>query len=310
MVDSSLTGINEVFLASAAGSILWATLGASLIALFMGLLFAARVTGPCATPNTAARRVAAGDLSAFVAIRGKDEIAELSAFFNAMTKELRRLEEAENRIIADAAHELRTPVTLIQGSVEAMIDGVYPLDIATLESMHEETVRLSRLIDALGELETIESGELELDLRPVDPLDIARKAVSLFASQAGAKRIELSVEDGAASGHGLVADHLRLGEVVYNLISNAIKYSPSGSQVRVSVGEERGFVRFAVEDSGPGIPAPERERIFERFYRLDRSRSQDWAAAASGWQSPPRSRRRTAAASRSATRSSAARASS
>ncbi len=122
-----------------------------------------------------------------------------------MTKELRRLEEAKKRIIADAAHELRTPVTLIQGSVEAMIDGVYPLDIATLESMHEETVTTVELIDALRELETIESGELELDLRPVDPLDIARKAVSLFASQAGAKRIELSVEDGAASGHGLVA---------------------------------------------------------------------------------------------------------
>ena len=121
-------------------------------------------------------------------------------------------------------------MTLIQGSVEAMIDGVYPLDISTLESMHEETVRLSRLIDALRELESIESGELELDLKPVYPFEIARKAVSLFAAQAAAKQIELSTEDGSPSGNGLVADQLRLGEVVYNLISNAIKYSPPGSR--------------------------------------------------------------------------------
>jgi len=153
MVDSSLTGINERFLSSVSASIIWATVGASMIALLLGLLFAGRVTGPLARLNAAARRVAAGDLSTFVAIRSDDEIAELSVSFNSMTEELRRLEEAKKRIIADAAHELRTPVTLIQGTVEAMIDGVYPLDIATLRSVHEETIRLSRLIDALRELE-------------------------------------------------------------------------------------------------------------------------------------------------------------
>ena len=214
-------------------------------------------------------------------IRSKDEIAELSVSFNTMTEALRRLEEAKKRIIADAAHELRTPVTLLQGTVEAMIDGVYPLDTATLRSMHEETIRLSGLIDSLRELETIESGELELDLKEVDVLEIARKAVSLFAAQASAKSIELSVESGESGTPGLVADYLRLGEVVYNLISNAIKYSPEGSRVRVSVstdeveGADPAFVCIAVEDSGPGIPEEERERIFERFYRIDRSRAQD-----------------------------------
>jgi signal transduction histidine kinase len=284
MVDTPLTGINERFLASVSPSILWATIGSSLLALVMGLLFAGRVTRPLAALNGAARRVASGDLSALVEARSNDEIAELSLSFNAMTKELRRLEEAKKRIIADAAHELRTPVTLIQGTVEAMIDGVYPLEISTLRSMHEETTRLSKLIDSLRELETIESGELELKLEDVDPFEIARKAVSLFTAQATAKGIELSVVCGEEPRPTLVADYLRLGEVVHNLISNAIKYGPEGSRVRVSVGSdraginsrgERGLVRIAVDDSGPGIPKEERERIFERFYRIDRSRSQD-----------------------------------
>ena len=275
MVDSSLSGVDERFLDSVSASILWATLGASLIALLMGLLFTRRVTLPLASLNAAARRVASGDLSTPVEIRSNDELAELSVSFNTMTEELRRLEEAKKRIIADAAHELRTPVTLLQGTVEAMIDGVYPLDPATLRSMHEETIRLSRLIDSLRELETIESGELELDLKEVDVLEIARKAVSFFTAQASAKGIELSIAEGGSGNPRLVADGLRLGEVVYNLISNAIKYSPQGSEVRVSVRADSAFVCIAVEDSGPGIPENERERIFERFYRIDRSRAQD-----------------------------------
>jgi signal transduction histidine kinase len=156
-----------------------------------------------------------------------------------------------------------------------MIDGVYPLDTATLRSMHEETIRLSRLIDSLRELETIESGELELDLKEVDVLEIARTAVSLFSAQASAKGIELRVVEDDSGNPRLVADSLRLGEVVYNLISNAIKYSPAGSRVRVSVRADSAFICIAVEDSGPGIPEDERERIFERFYRIDRSRAQD-----------------------------------
>jgi signal transduction histidine kinase len=275
MVDSSLTGINERFLASVSASILWATLGAGLIAVLLGLAFASRVTGPLASLNAAARRVSRGDLSTAVAIQGNDEIAELSASFNAMTRELQRLEEAKRRIIADAAHELRTPVTLIRGTVEAMIDGIYPTDAAALRSMHEETIRLSRLIDALRELETIESGELELDMREVDLLELARRAAGLFAAQASAKKIELAVEAGDQGKPPLVADGLRLGEVVYNLLSNAIKYSPEGGIVRIRVWHEPGLSCVAVDDSGPGIPAGERERVFERFYRLDRSRAQD-----------------------------------
>ncbi|MEI6874833.1 MAG: ATP-binding protein [Spirochaetota bacterium] len=273
MIDSSLTGIDERFLSSITTSLLMSTLASSLLALVLGLLFAARLTKPLAGLSSAARRVAAGELPMPVPVRGADEVAELALSFNAMTEELLRLEDEKKRIIADAAHELRTPVTLIQGTIEAMLDGIYPLDRSTLESVHEETIRLSHLIDTLRELELIDSGELDLEFGEVDLLELARKAIPLFASQAASKGITLTIGgSGAASVKG---DQLRLGEVLYNLLSNAIKYSPSGSRVHIGIEVAGGSVRLAVEDSGPGIPEAERKRIFERFYRIDRSRAQD-----------------------------------
>ena len=278
MVDSSLSGINERFLGSITASLLWAILISAGIALFLGLVLSAHVTKPIVSLTKAVRKVAAGDLSAAVETRGergrKDEIAELAVSFNAMTEELKRLEDAKKRIIADSAHELRTPVTLIQGTIEAMIDGVYPLDIPTLESVHEETVRLSHLIDMLKELEIIESGKLSLSLETVEAIEIVNKAAALFAASAKEKDIALTVETPASSSF-ILADYLRIGEVVYNLISNAIKYTPAGGKVRLSVqSDERAALAYIfVDDSGPGIPAGERRRIFERFYRIDKSRS-------------------------------------
>jgi signal transduction histidine kinase len=273
MIDSSLTGIDEHFLSSITSSLLWATLVSSLFALVLGLAFAGRVTKPLGQLSEAAGRVAAGNLEMSVPVRGRDELADLSISFNAMTEELRSLEEEKKRIIADAAHELRTPVTLIQGTIEAMLDGIYPIDRATLESVHEETIRLSRLIDTLRELELIDSGELDLEFGEVDLLELSRKAIPLFATQAASKGIRLAVEGSGATL--LKGDYLRLGEVVYNLLSNAIKYSPPGSVVRIGVVKEGASLLLVVEDSGTGIPAEERGRIFERFYRIDRSRTHD-----------------------------------
>lgn len=280
MVDSSLSGMNERFLGSITGALLWAVSISAGLALFLGLALSAQVTRPVAMLTRAARKVAAGDLSAAVATAarrgGRDEIAELTESFNVMTGELKRLEDAKKQIIADSAHELRTPVTLIQGTIEAMIDGVYPLDIPTLESVHEETVRLARLIDMLRELEIIQSGELSLRLESVDCAELLRETAALFTALAKEKDIALTV-DPPASPPSIVADRLRVGEVVYNLVSNAIKYTPSGGTVRLRVeaDEKARQVHIKIDDSGPGIPIPERERIFERFYRIDKSRAAD-----------------------------------
>ncbi len=276
MIDSSLSGVDEHFLQSVTFSIVWSTAAAALIALLVGLLFASRITRPLGVLAQAAKSVASGDISTPVPVVGRDEVAELSASFNEMTAELMRLDAAKKQVIADSAHELRTPVTLIRGIVEGMIDGVFPRDDQTLRSVYEETKRLSRLIDTLRELEIIESGELELSSEGVDLREAFRKATLLFAPASAAKSIDLSLECTAAPPPVASGDYVRLGEVVYNLIANAIKYTPEGGTVLVS--EHAGtadFVKFSVEDSGPGIEPEERARVFERFYRIDKSRSAD-----------------------------------
>jgi signal transduction histidine kinase len=276
MIDSSLTGINERFLDSITRSLVWATVISAAIALVMGLLFSARITEPLGILAAAARDVASGELSAPIPLVGKGEVAELSASFNEMKTELKRLDDAKKQVIADSAHELRTPVTLIQGMIEGMMDGILPLDAQSLESVHEETVRLARLIDTLRELEIIESGELELSIEGVDLVEANRKAVLLFTAAASAKSIALShkvATDLPAVARG---DYLRLGEVIYNLVANAIKYTPTDGKVCVrNITGPEGTVRFSVDDSGPGIALEERERIFGRFYRLDKSRATD-----------------------------------
>lgn len=275
MIDSTFVGGNVAFMDSLGASLAIATIIASGLAFILGVALARRMSGRLAVLSEAAVRIASGDLASPVAVRGRDEIGELADSFNRMAAELRRLEEARRRIIADSAHELRTPVTLIRGAVEAMIDGIFPADRENLESLHEETLRLSRLIDMLRELETIDSGELVLDLAPIDPLELARKTASLFSHAARDKRIEISAEGEAVPG--AVADGLRVGEILHNLVSNAVKHTPEEGRIEIAVRPEGGTGAFVVEvaDSGPGIPPEEGEKIFERFYRIDRSRARD-----------------------------------
>lgn len=274
MVDSSLSGVDEQFLSSVAGSLLWSTAVSAAIALLLGIVFAARITKPLGNLARAAKSVAAGGAAAPVPVAGRDEVAALSTAFNEMTAELRRLDAAKKQVIADAAHELRTPVTLIKGMIEGMVDGVFPRDDRTLQSVCEETVRLAKLIDTLRELEIIESGELALSLEGVDLNEAATKAVALFKPQASEKSINLCRDNRSARPSVVRGDYLRLEEVLYNLVSNAIKYTPSGGTVRLRILEASPeTVSFSVDDSGPGIPVEERPRIFERFYRIDKSRA-------------------------------------
>jgi len=275
MIDPNFVGENVSFVDSVGSDIALATIISGGLALLLGFVLARRMTGRLAALARAAGRIASGDLSTTVPAAGRDEIGELAESFNRMAEELRRLEEGRRRIIADSAHELRTPVTLIRGAVEAMIDGIFPADRENLESLHEETLRLSRLVDMLRELEALDSGELVLDIEDIDLLELARKAASLFTHAAGDKSLE--IVSGGEPVPGARADALRIGEVLHNLVGNAVKYTPRGGRIEIRVEREGQVGAFAivVADSGPGIPPEERERVFERFYRMDRSRSRD-----------------------------------
>lgn len=274
MIDSALTGVSERFLADITRSLAFSTSIAAFLALLLGILFAGRITKPLASLAQATKVVMDGKAYVPLSEDGDSEVAELSRSFNEMTAEIRRLEAARKQVIADSAHELRTPVTLIRGMIEGMIDGVYPLDASTLKSVHDETLRLSRLIDTLRELEVIESGELKLEKETVNLREMTSKALTLFATAAAQKSISLFLDKCDASSYEVWGDQFRLDEVLYNILSNAMKYTPAGGTIRIrELNEDEKSIGFSVGDSGPGIAVSERSRVFERFYRIDKSRS-------------------------------------
>ena len=272
LVDSSLNPSGEGFLKSIIQAFLAAFLTATLVAFTIVLAFMNRTTAPLRSLAQAAEAISRGDISMRIAVSGQDEVARLASAFNGMAESLAKLEDVRKRIIADSAHELRTPVTLIRGTVEAMLDGVYPIDRETLESVHEETVRLAKLIEMLRELELIDSGKLALNTSTVDLEDLARKDTLLLQQTLHKKGISLSLyaEPGLPR---LIADPLRLQEVVFNLLANAIDHTPSGGKIALSLVTDGRTAIVTVEDSGPGIPEAEREKVFERFYRIDPARS-------------------------------------
>jgi signal transduction histidine kinase len=273
MLGPGLAGSDAAFLDSVTRAIVAATVIAAAAALAVGLLAIRRLTNPVAELTRAAERAGAGDLDVRVAVRGRDEIARLAVTFNRMTETLRDHEEGRRRMIADSAHELATPVSLIQGTVEAMLDGVYHPDRPTLEGLHEETLRLSRLVEDLNELSLLESGALDLEIEDADLADIARAEAGRFSARAAERGVSLAVESAADLPHASV-DRRRVGQVVANLLGNALRHTPRGGTILVSLeAPDRGRLALAVEDSGPGIPEAERARVFERYYRVDGARA-------------------------------------
>lgn len=273
MLEPGLAGPDAAFLASVTRAIVLAAGIAALVALAVGLFAVRRLTSPVAELTRAAERAGAGDLGVRVAVRGRDEIARLGETFNRMTGALSDQEEGRRRMIADSAHELRTPVSLIQGTVEAMLDGVYPSDRPTLEGLHEEALRLARLVEDLNELSLIESGTLSLDLDDADLAEIAREEAGRFTARASEKGVSVAVEAGPGLPPAPV-DRRRFGQVMANLLGNALRHTPTGGAIVVCLdAPETTRLRLAVEDSGPGIPEAERERVFERYYRVDGARA-------------------------------------
>jgi len=216
----------------------------------------------------AAGRVEAGDLSTNVRERGPRELRSLARAFNAMLERLRSNEAQRRRLLADVTHELRTPIAVIQGNLEAMLDGVYPPDEAHLGPILEETRVLSRLIDDLRTLSLAESGVLELHREPTDLGVLAGEVAATFRGQAEAAGVTLRAE--VPGETPLVeVDPLRIREVLANLTANAVRHTPGGGEVRLSAAVEANGRRvwMTVIDTGRGIPPEDLPHIFDRFYK-------------------------------------------
>jgi signal transduction histidine kinase len=217
----------------------------------------------------ASERVANGDYSVRVQEKGPPEVHSLMRSFNSMAERLQINDQQRRNMLADISHELRTPITVIQGNVEGILDGLYPADEARLKSIIEETQILSRLVDDLRTLALAESGALRLKREPTNLVGLIRDAISGFEAQAKEKdlKVQMSLEDGEDAN----IDPQRIREVLTNLLSNALRYTPREGNVNVrlteaNVGEER-IVTISVNDSGPGIDPQILPHVFERFYK-------------------------------------------
>jgi two-component system sensor histidine kinase BaeS len=235
--------------------------------LVLGMRLVRRMAAPVGDVMDAADRVAAGDYSVRLRERGPGELRRLARSFNAMAERLRGSEEQRRNLLADVTHELRTPLSVIQGEVEGMLDGIYQDDHPHLEALLEEIRVMSRLLDDLRTLSLAEAGALPLHLESVQPGDIVSDAVKAFRSQADSAGVRL---DGRVTP-GLPdvdVDPVRIGEVLANLLVNALRHTPSGGSVEVSAEPgKNGRVAFTVRDTGPGIDPEALPHVFDRFVK-------------------------------------------
>jgi two-component system sensor histidine kinase BaeS len=226
-----------------------------------------RTAGPVGEVMEGADRVAAGDYSARVPERGPADVRRLARSFNAMAERLEAAEAQRRNLLADVTHELRTPLSVIRGDVEGMLDGVYPPDREHLEPVVEEARVMSRLLDDLRTLSTAEAGALKLHRQKTAPKELAEDAVAAFRTRAAAGGVQL--EERVSPGlPDLDVDPTRIGEVLANLVHNALRHTPVGGTVVVSADPASdGGVAFAVDDTGAGIPPGVLPYVFDRFVR-------------------------------------------
>jgi signal transduction histidine kinase len=278
--DVVLDAQAQTFLDRVRTSLLWAGLGAVVLSLLLGVALSRLLTAPLARLTRAAQAVAGGDLTQRVEVRSRDEIGEVGQAFNEMAESLAKAETLRKNLIADISHELRTPLTVVQGDLQAILDGVYPLEMAQVASLYDETRLLTRLVDDLHDLALADAGQLRIERLPVDLAELARAAVGQFTPLAEAANVSLSVEAGGAAF--VLGDADRLSQVLRNLLSNALRHTPPGGQVVVRVRPAGDHVAFQVADTGSGISPDDLPHVFDRFYRGDRRASRRGGGAGLG----------------------------
>jgi two-component system OmpR family sensor kinase/two-component system sensor histidine kinase BaeS len=243
------------------------------VGLAGGLAIGRVVSSPVTSLARAARRLGGGELHVRVPVQGSHELRQLAAAFNKMAAALQQAETARNNLMADVSHELRTPLTVLEGNLRAALDHVQTLDEAGVANLYTQTRHLIRLVNELRELSLAETGQLALDRTPTDIGLLVKETLQALEPLAAEKNVRLLAEVPLLSP--ALLDPLRIRQVLFNLLSNALRHTPPRGVIRV-IGE-RGpeGVRLAVEDSGEGLNAEQLASVFNRFYRVDKSRSRE-----------------------------------
>lgn len=268
---AALTPLEEDFLRS----IQWAALVAGAAALFasalLAVLLVAQLSRPLGRLIEATARIAKGDLAHRVVLRTRDEIGRLGQAFNEMAEALENSERARQNLLADVAHELRTPLAVVRGNLEGMLDGVFPLTPEGLAPVYDQTLQLGRLVEDLRTLTLAEAGHLELVREPVDIGELARGVAEGLRPTATEDGVAIEVH--AEPGLQANGDPRRIRQVLANLLDNALRYSPRGGTITVTVARVGYEAHVSVRDQGPGVSPEDLPHVFERFYQGDKSRS-------------------------------------
>jgi signal transduction histidine kinase len=247
---------------------------AATVSLVVARWIARGMTQPLRDMAAAARRMETGDYSVRVQTRSRDEVGRLATAFNRMSAELMTLEQSRRDLVANVSHELKTPITAIRAHLENILDGVEATEPATFAVMLGQVERLGRLVDQLLELSKLESGEVSLQPERLALRPLVDQLFSEIAVAIQGRRLDL---DNEVPGDlpAVVADPERVHQVLFNLVDNAIRFTPDGGTVTVSARDVDAVVHVVVADTGSGIPAEHLPRLFERFYRVDHARARD-----------------------------------
>ncbi|MEA3349390.1 MAG: ATP-binding protein [Chloroflexota bacterium] len=278
----AFTAIQEQTLLSQLNS---ASLTAALIAggasLILALLLAYRLLLPIRDLTQAATYMAEGDLDQRVTVRGDDELATLGQTFNTMADSLQQAEERRRSLTADIAHELRTPLAVQRAHLEALQDGIYELVPENLRPIEEQNRTLVRLVEDLRTLALADAGQLTLERVSTNFSTLVQRAVDRFSPQAGARGINIKLSP-SESDLMFSLDPQRIEQILNNLLSNALRYTPEGGVIFVDLSKSDENIILSVRDTGAGIPESALPHIFERFYKADKSRSRAYSGTGLG----------------------------